>query len=131
MQHRDSEPGYRWVIVFVAAAILAVAMGQLVNGLSVLFVPLEVEFAWPRGSIALINSAGLIGLALGGIAMGSLADRANIRNVCLFGAVVVGVCVYLASWAETHIWDVLCGIGPRVPRVYLEQGGRTVSSRFI
>jgi len=104
MQHRDSEPGYRWVIVFVAAAILAVAMGQLVNGLSVLFVPLEVEFAWPRGSIALINSAGLIGLALGGIAMGSLADRANIRNVCLFGAVVVGVCVYLASWAET-LWQ--------------------------
>jgi len=36
----------------------------------------------------------------------------------------------LASWAETHIWDVLCGIGPRVPRVYLEQGERTVCSRF-
>lgn len=36
----------------------------------------------------------------------------------------------IASWAETHIWDVLCGIGPRVPRVYLERGERTVSSRF-
>jgi alanine racemase len=36
----------------------------------------------------------------------------------------------LASWAETHIWDLLCGIGPRVPRLYLEGGERTVSSRF-
>ncbi len=36
----------------------------------------------------------------------------------------------LAQWAETHIWDVLCHIGPRVPRVYLEGVERTVSSRF-
>jgi len=36
----------------------------------------------------------------------------------------------IASWAETHIWDVLCGIGPRVPRAYLEGGEWTVSYRF-
>ena len=67
----DTGPAYRWIIVLVAAAMLAIAMGQLVNGLSVFFIPLEREFGWPRGSIALINSAGLVGLAVGSIAMGA------------------------------------------------------------
>ncbi|HSM18776.1 MAG TPA: MFS transporter, partial [Hyphomicrobiales bacterium] len=104
MQEPAREPAYRWVILFAAAAMLAVAMGQLVNGQSVYFIPLEQEFLWPRGSIALINSVGLVGLALGGIVMGTIADRANIRTVCLFGAVVVGICVLAASWA-TALWQ--------------------------
>ncbi|MHA1554507.1 MAG: MFS transporter, partial [Alphaproteobacteria bacterium] len=99
-----NEPAYRWVIVFAAAAMLAIAMGQLVNGLSVFFIPLQLEFGWPRGSIALINSIGLVGLAIGGIVMGSVADRVSIRNICLFGAVVVGVCVFAASRA-TALWQ--------------------------
>ncbi|MHA1548483.1 MAG: MFS transporter, partial [Alphaproteobacteria bacterium] len=99
-----NEPTYRWVIVFAAAAMLAIAMGQLVNGLSVFFIPLQLEFGWPRGSIALINSIGLVGLAIGGIVMGSVADRVSIRNICLFGAVVVGVCVFAASRA-TALWQ--------------------------
>ena len=73
-------PGYRWVIVLTAAAMLAMAMGVMVNGMSVFFIPLNLEFGWSRGSIALINSAGLIGLAVGGIAMGGIADQTNIEN---------------------------------------------------
>lgn len=98
------ETAYRWVIVFTAAAMLAVAMGQLVNGLSVFFIPLEQEFGWPRGSIALINSAGLVGLAIGSIVMGAIADRADIRKVSLFGALVIGLSVLAASWANT-LWQ--------------------------
>ena len=59
---------YRWVIVIAASLLLAVALGQLVNGLSAFFTPLETAMGWSRADIALINSAGLIGLALGGIA---------------------------------------------------------------
>jgi MFS family permease len=95
---------YGWVIVAAAATILAIAMGQLVNGLSVFFVPLEAEFHWPRASIALINTAGLVGLAIGGILMGRIADRASIRAVCLAGVVVVGICVTLAAAAE-RLWQ--------------------------
>lgn len=98
------EPSYRWVIVFTAAAMLAIAMGQLVNGLSVFFIPLEEEFGWARGSIAFINTAGLVGLAFGGIVMGGIADRAAIRAVCLFGAAVTGLCVLAASWADA-LWQ--------------------------
>jgi MFS family permease len=95
---------YGWVIVAAVATILAIAMGQLVNGLSVFFVPLEAEFHWPRGSIALINAAGLVGLAIGGILMGRIADRAPIRAVCLAGVVMVGACVTLAAGAE-RLWQ--------------------------
>ncbi|MGF1594323.1 MAG: MFS transporter [Kiloniellaceae bacterium] len=101
---KEQEPRYRWVIAFAAAAMLAIAMGQLVNGLSVFFIPLEQEFGWARGSIAFINSAGLVGLALGGIMMGGIADRTDTRNVCLFGAVVTGLCVLAASWADA-LWQ--------------------------
>jgi MFS family permease len=37
--------------------------------------------------------------------MGSIADRASIRSVCLFGAIVLGVCVLAAAWANT-LWQL-------------------------
>lgn len=95
---------YGWVVVAAVATILAIAMGQLVNGLSVFFVPLETEFGWPRASVALINSTGLAGLALGGILMGAVADRTAIRRVALTGVVVVGACVTLAAGAD-RLWQ--------------------------
>ena len=97
-------PSYRWLAVTAAAAMLAIVMGQLVNGLSVFFIPLEQEFGWSRGSIALINTVGLVGIALGGIVMGMVADKAGIRTVCLVAALAVGICVALASGAD-ELWQ--------------------------
>ena len=96
---------YRWVIVAASSIILAVAMGQLVNGLSVYFLPLELAYGWDRGDIALINTSGLIGLALGGILMGRAADRIGIRRVVIFGVIVVGGLVLVASRA-TELWQL-------------------------
>ena len=36
----------------------------------------------------------------------------------------------IAAWAETISWDVLCGIGSRVPRLYVRGTERRVVSRF-
>lgn len=36
----------------------------------------------------------------------------------------------IAAWAETITWDILCGIGPRVPHLYRRAGRTIVSSRF-
>ena len=105
MQRSDDPPGYRWIVVFVAAMMLAISMGLLVNGLSVFFIPLERDVGWSRGSIALINTVGLVGLALGGIVMGRIADRTTKRRVCLFGAIALGVCVLAASWAN-KLWHL-------------------------
>jgi len=50
---------------------------------------------------------------------------------------IIGVCGHealgadqVAAWAETISWEVLCGIGSRVPRVYVRGSERRVVSRF-
>ena len=97
-------PPYRWVIVAASAAMLALAMGLMVNGLSVFVIPLNAEFGWQRGAISLINVAGLCGLAIGGIVMGAIADRTSTRSVTLFGSLVFGLCLLGAAWAEA-LWQ--------------------------
>lgn len=97
-------PAYRWVIVFASALMLALSMGMIVNGTSVFFTPLFEEFGWQRGAVSLINTSGLVGLAIGGIFMGRIADKAPIRWVVLFGATVIGLCMLGASQADV-LWQ--------------------------
>ena len=99
-----SEPFYRWVIVAASAVMLAVSMGMMVNGFSVFFIPLNEEFGWQRGSVSLINFFGLLGLALGGIVMGRIADHTSTRRVCLIGSIVLGLCIVGASRAGA-LWQ--------------------------
>lgn len=100
----NTEGSYRWIVVFASAAILVVAMGIMVNGISVFFIPLQSEFGWSRGSIALINVSGLIGIAFGGVAIGRVADKSDTRKICLFGSVVLSLCM-LASSQATTLWQ--------------------------
>ena len=97
-------PAYRWVIVYASALMLALSMGMIVNGTSVFFTPLFEEFGWQRGAVSLINTSGLVGLAIGGIFMGRIADKAPIRWVILFGATVIGLCMLGASQADV-LWQ--------------------------
>ncbi|MCH8106628.1 MAG: MFS transporter [Proteobacteria bacterium] len=103
--HNGGDSADRWVVLAAAVPILALVMGQLVNGLSVYFVPLETEFGWTRGDIALINSLGLVGLALGSILMGFAADRFGVRRVAFLGIVVTGVTSLAASLAN-DLWQL-------------------------
>lgn len=96
---------YRWVILAASSTILAVVMGQLVNGLSVYLVPLETAYGWNRGDIALINTAGLFGLALGSIVLGYLADRIGACGTALIGVVAAGLSMLAASRAE-ELWQL-------------------------
>ncbi len=101
---RSPEPLYRWVIVTASAAMLAIAMGLMVNGFSAFVIPMNQAFGWQRGAVSLINVAGLVGLALGGIVMGRIADRTTTRSVCLFGSLVFGLCLLAAAWADA-LWQ--------------------------
>lgn len=94
---------YRWVVVFASALILALAMGSIVNGMSAYVVPLETLHGWDRADISLINVAGIIGLAGGGLILGPLADRFGTRPVVLGGITVMGL-AYLASAAAPALW---------------------------
>jgi MFS family permease len=98
-------PANRWVILAATVPILALVMGQLVNGLSVYFIPLEAEFGWARGDIALINSLGLVGLAFGSILMGFAADRFGVRRIAFLGIAVTGVATIAASRADS-LWQL-------------------------
>lgn len=100
----DQQPAYRWIIVSASALILAISMGAIVNGMSAFIVPMQDGFGWKRGDIALINFAGIMGLAFGGLVMGPLADRKGARPVVLFGVCVLGAC-YLAASAATSLWQ--------------------------
>jgi MFS family permease len=99
-----SELSYRWVIVSASALMLALSMGMIVNGTSVFFTPLFEEFGWQRGAVSLINTSVLVGLAIGGIFMGRIADKTPTRWVVLFGATVIGLCMLGASQADV-LWQ--------------------------
>ncbi len=99
----EQDQPYRWVILLASASILALVLGQLVNGLSVYFVPLETSEGWSRADIALINSIGLLGLAVGSLVMGFAVERFGVRKVVLLGITVTGLATLAASRA-TSLW---------------------------
>ena len=104
MTEESRQPAYRWVIVFAAALILAISMGAIVNGMSAFIVPMQERFGWSRGDAALINFAGIVGIAFGGVIAGRIADRIGARPVVLFGVVVLGMCYVGASFL-TSLWQ--------------------------
>ena len=95
---------YKWIIVAISSIILAVGGGVFVNLATAFFKPLIIEFGWPRGSASLIYTAGVVGMALGGVAMGYLADRTTARRIGMFGVIVLGVCLVGAGRAN-ELWQ--------------------------
>lgn len=98
-------PAYRWIVAGSVALILALAMGSMVNGMSAYVVPLETLYGWDRADVSLINVAGIVGLALGGLLMGALADRFGTRPVVFAGATVMGL-AYLAASRADQLWQL-------------------------
>ncbi|MGR3364738.1 MAG: MFS transporter [Maritimibacter harenae] len=101
-EHPGLHP-YRWVVVVASALILALAMGSIVNGMSAYVVPMEAAHGWERAQVSLINVAGILGMALGGLLMGALADRLGVRPVVLIGVTVMGL-AYLCAAVATALW---------------------------
>lgn len=104
MANSIQQPAYRWIVVSASALILAISMGAIVNGLSAYIVPMQAEFGWQRGQVALINFSGIMGLAFGGLVMGPMADRRGTRPVVMFGVTVLGLC-YMAASLITSLWQ--------------------------
>ena len=94
-----------WFTAGSAALMLALVMGTLVNGLTAFFVPIEATEGWGRSGIAAINSFGLLGLAVGSVVMGFVADRLGIRAICLIAVSAMGVCLLLTAQAHA-LWQL-------------------------
>lgn len=98
------KPTNRWIIVIASALILALAMGSIVNGMSAYIIPMQENYGWARTDTSLINVAGIMGLAFGGLLTGPLADRLGTRPVVLSGAIVMGFS-YLGASITTELWQ--------------------------
>lgn len=72
--------------------------------MSAYVVPLEELHGWARAEVSLINVSGIMGLALGGLLTGSIADRFGTRSVVLAGSTVMGTCYLTASLAD-ELWQ--------------------------
>lgn len=92
-----------WFAGGAAATMLAVIMGTLVNGLTAFFVPMEQAEGWARADVAGINSFGLLGLAIGSVAMGFVTSRLSMRTICLIAASATGIGLIVASQASA-LW---------------------------
>ena len=72
---------------------------------AVLVLPaIQAEFGVDRAGASLPYTATLIGFAIGGVAMGRLADRFGIRVPLLVGALMLGL-GYLAAAASASYWQ--------------------------
>ncbi len=99
------ESSRRWFVVGSAALILALVMGTLVNGLTAFFIPMESAEGWGRSEVAAINSLGLLGLAVGSVVMGFVADRIGIRAICVIAVIVMGASLLLTAQAHA-LWQI-------------------------
>ncbi len=100
----SNSANFRWFVVAAAALVLGIAMGMLVNGFSSFVRPIEAQFGWNRADVAMVNSIGLVGIAIGGIAIGIIADRVAVRAICVIGAITLSIALLLASQAD-ELWQ--------------------------
>lgn len=100
---------YGWIVVAAAFAITFVGFGSAYTFSA--FVPsLQHDFGASRGSVSLVFSlAGFLYFALG-VVSGPLADRWGARSLAIFGMVLVGAGLALASVART-IFEVYAAYG--------------------
>ncbi|QBR73170.1 MFS transporter [Microbacterium sediminis] len=105
---------YQWLIV--ACAVLLNALdGFDVASMSFVSVRVEEEFGLTGTELGVVISATLIGMAIGSIAIGRIADLIGRRWTVLGSTALATLGMYLAASAtdvtQLGIWRVLTGLG--------------------
>jgi MFS family permease len=94
---------YAWArlaITLVLGTLVSVGMWSVV----VVLPSIEVEFNTARGGASLPYTCTMLGIAVGGVVMGRLADRFSIVTPILLGAVLL--CAgYILSAMATSVWQ--------------------------
>ena len=97
-----------WVVAVVALLTLAFSFGApwvAVVSLKIM----AADFGGSRSLPALAGSLGWVGVGVGGIMMGRVAERLGVRVTVIFGAAMV--CVGLAISSLGHPWQLFVGHG--------------------
>jgi MFS family permease len=97
-----------WVVAFVALLTLAFSFGAPWVAV-VALKSIAADFGGARQTPALAGSLGWIGVGVGGILMGRIAERIGVRWTVMFGAAMV--CVGLAISSLGEPWHLFVGHG--------------------
>lgn len=106
---------YAWIVAGVAFIVMLGAAGFR-SAPSVLMVPLQGEFGWPRGEISLAIAINLLLFGLIAPFVAALIERYGIRPVIGIGLILItlgsALPVFMnASWQLMIFWGVLVGTG--------------------
>ncbi len=100
---RTPDGGYAWSRLAISLAVATIGGVGLWSAVVALPV-IQAEFGVDRGGAALAYTATLVGFAVGGVAMGRLADRYGIRMPLMVAAVMLGL-GYAAAASATAYWQ--------------------------
>lgn len=114
--HLDAAPMsfYQWAIV-AAAVLMNTLDGFDVAAMAFTAVRVEQEFDLTAAGLGIVISATLIGMAIGSIAFGRIADVIGRRTTVLTAVALATLGMYLAATAvdvvQLGIWRVITGLG--------------------
>lgn len=105
---------YQWLIVGIATFLNALD-GYDVLAISFTSNQVTEEFGLSGTVLGLVMSAALLGMAVGALVLGPVADRIGRKNMTLIALVVNAVGLFLSatasSAAELGLWRVVTGLG--------------------
>jgi len=99
----EADSAYAWVRLAAALAISTIGGVGLWSGVVVL-PALQAEFGVARGDASLPYTMTLVGVCIGGLVMGRLADRFGVIVPVVIGAVALAI-GYLAAAATASLWQ--------------------------
>src|SRR5215475_8513909 len=97
-----------WMIAIACVLVLGTAFGAPWMA-AVALKDIAAEVGGSRSVPALANSLAWFGSAIGGIAMGWIAERVGVRWTVMFGAAMMGLGLAIASLGPT--WPLYIGYG--------------------
>ena len=97
---------YAWRRLAVSLAIATIGGVGLWSAVVALPV-IQAEFGLDRGGASIPYTATMVGFALGGVAMGRLADRFGIRVPLMLAATMLAVGYAVAAAAQSYVQFVL------------------------
>ncbi|GAA4106819.1 MFS transporter [Enteractinococcus coprophilus] len=112
----DTRPmsGYQWLIIAICTFLNALD-GYDVLAISFTSNAVTEEFGLSGTELGIVMSAALVGMAVGALTLGPVADRIGRRNMTILAIVVNAIGLFLSATAgsaiELGIWRIVTGLG--------------------
>lgn len=106
--------GYQWLIIALCTFLNALD-GYDVLAISFTSNAVTEEFGLSGTELGIVMSAALVGMAVGALTLGPVADRIGRRNMTILAIIVNAIGLFLSATAdsaiELGIWRIVTGLG--------------------